>query len=111
VAGEKTKLKDFRTQVVQRDGLTVFAFLRPGSPYIQLLHVVGMYPDETTNDGDTSDYGFIGDRRNAFRQPTPVQILEKEWTWTTRKLSMDITLLEQFYAIPANKLRFCHQTT
>jgi hypothetical protein len=111
VGGEKTKLKEFRSQALQRDGLTVFAFLRPGSPYIQLLHAVGTYTGETTDNGDTSDYGFVGDRRDAFRQPTPVQIPEKAWTWTARKLVMDITLLEEFYAIPANKYRLYHQTT
>ena len=111
VAGEKQKLKEFRTQALQRDSLLVFAFLRPGSPHIQLLHAVGTYLGDETDGGETTDYGFVGDRRDAFRQPTPVQIPDKAWTWTTRKLVMDITLLEHFYASPANKHRLYHQTS
>ncbi len=52
----------------------------------------------------------MGDRRDAFRQPTPVCIDEKAWTWTARKLVADITLLEEFYTVPANKTRLYHQT-
>ena len=111
VAGEKQKLKEFRTEALQRNGLTVFAFLRPGSPHIQLLHAMGNYNGDETDGGETSDYGFVGDRRDAFRQPTPVHIPDKAWTWTTRKLIMDITVLEEFYATPANKHRLYHQST
>jgi hypothetical protein len=37
VAGEKQKAKEFRTHAIKRSTLTVFAFLRPGLSYIQLL--------------------------------------------------------------------------
>jgi hypothetical protein len=110
VAGEKQKAKEFWAHAIERSTLTVFAFLRPGSAYIQLLHAVGTCPDgEEGDEVRNKVFGFVGDQRDVFPQPTPVCIDEKAWTWTACKLVADITLLEEFYTVPANKTRLYHQ--
>ena len=106
VAGIASQAREFREQVLKTESLAAFAFLRPGSAHIQILHAMGTFTDHAA-DEETSDkdFGFVGDKRDPFRQPTPVHIPEKAWKWTTRKVVLDSTLLEMFYAIPANKSR------
>lgn len=43
VAGDATKIKAFRQDVTQQVDLVAFAFMRPSSPFIQVVHSIATY--------------------------------------------------------------------
>ena len=54
------------------------------------------------------DYGFVGDHSDIIPHPAAVLIEDKVWKWVTKKVNLDITPLEFFYAIPGNDRKFWH---
>ena len=109
IGGETTKIKAFRQDVLQQLDLVAFACMRPGSIYIQILHSAATF---AVQGGDAEmkgkDYGFIGDRTDFIPRPSAVLIEDKVWKWVSKKVSLDITPLEYFYAVPGNARKFWH---
>ncbi len=111
VAGDATKIKTFRNEVLQRLDVVVFAYMRPGSPIIQLLHSAATF---SMRGGDPDlrgrDFAFIGDRA-GFRSPVPVMLNpDLPWKWITKRLVLDIGPLEHFYVIQANARKLWQPT-
>ena len=106
------RMKTFRTEVLDSHDLVVFAFMRPGSAHLHLLHSLGVFQGPA-DDADLVGrvFGFVGDRTDSFRQPTAVGIPEKTWKLVTKKVVLDITILEEFYANPLNKHKLFHATS
>ena len=105
--GETTKLKTFKTEVLQHSGLTVFVFMRPGSPYLQLLHSPQTYHTHRQDDDlRGKDIAFVGDRTNNNYNPTAVILSEKApWAWAAKPFHLDPTTLEHFYSDQTNRAK------
>jgi hypothetical protein len=104
VAGDLTKIKAFQSEALQRSDLLAFGYMRPASPFIHILHTVGTF---SLPSGDEhyrgKDIAFVGDK-TEFATPTPIQLaLEQPWKWITKKITLDVGPLEQFYVNPTNK--------
>lgn len=103
VGGDTTKQKAFRQDATQQFDLVGFGFMRPSSPYVQILHSVATY---AVRGGDSEfhnkDFGYVGDR-TSLRTPTPVLLDDKLWKWVGKKVVHDIGPLEAFYTNPANR--------
>lgn len=86
VTGDATATKAFRGEVLQRSDLLVFAYMRPSSPFIHLLHTVGTFSLPGGDDHyKGKDIAFVGDRADS-RVPTPVVLAPMQpWTWITKK--------------------------
>lgn len=103
VDGEAAKAKTFRGEVLQRLDLVVFAYMRPGSSAIQLLHSAATF---SMHGADAElrgkDFAFIGDRKGP-RTPVPI-ILNPDlpWKWVNKKIVLDSAPYEEFYAVPTN---------
>ena len=99
---DNAKQKAFRQDVTQQVDLVALAFMRPSSPYIQVLHSIATY---AVRGGDSElhnkDFGYVGDR-TTLRTPTPVLLDDKVWKWVVKKVVLDIGPLELFYANPTN---------
>ena len=103
VQGDTARIKNFRTEVLQSRDLITFAYMRPGSAYIQFLHSASTF---SLHGGDQelrgSDFAFIGDRI-GFRQPAAILLgPDQPWKWDTKRAVMDVGRLEYFYANPDN---------
>lgn len=102
VAGDNARSKSFRQEVTQQVDLTAFGFMRPSSPYVQILHSVATYAVRGgSSDLHNMDFGFIGDRTD-FKLPTPVTLDEKIWKWEKKTMGLDVPPLEDYYAKPGN---------
>lgn len=102
VTGDSTKQKSFRTDVTQQVDLIVFGWMRPSSPYIQLLHSIATYAVRGgDSDCHNKDFGYVGDR-TSLRTPTAVVLDDKLWKWVGKKVVLDIVPVELFYANPDN---------
>lgn len=108
VAGDTTKIKSFRQEVTQQVDMTAFGFMRPSSPYVQILHSIATYAVRGgASSMHNADFGFIGDRTD-FKVPTPVAVDEKMWKWVTKKLGLDVPPLEAYYSTPGNEKLLYH---
>lgn len=108
IAGDKTKCKSFRQEVTQQFEVTPFGFMRPTSPFVQILHSIATYAVRGgTSDLHNMDFGFIGDRTD-FKIPTPVMLDEKMWKWERKTMGLDVPPLEEFYAKPGNSKLLYH---
>ena len=108
VAGDNAKSKSFRQEVTQQVDVTPFGFMRPTSPFVQILHSIATYAVRGgTSDLHNQDFGFIGDRTD-FRIPTPVMLDDKLWKWEKKTLGLDVPPLEGFYAKPGNEKLLYH---
>lgn len=107
VEGDSAKIKLFKTEVLQHSGMTVFVFMRPGSPFLQLLHSPQTYHTHRQDDDlRGKDIAFVGDRTNLNPNPTAVVLSEKApWTWVAKPFHLSATALEHFYADQANKTK------
>ena len=105
--GDATKLKLFKTEVLQHSGLVTFVFMRPGSPFLHLLHCPSTYQTHRKDDDlRGKDIAFVGDRTNLQQNPTAVVLSEKApWSWVTKPFELNPSQLEAFYAQEENKLR------
>ncbi len=103
--------RQFKNEVTQDLDLVAFAFMRPGSPIIQVIHSIATF---TARGGDADlhnkDFGFLGDR-TPLRTPAPVSVKEKLWKWVTKKAVIDSGTIEEFYANPTNARERFHSTT
>ena len=98
--GDPTKQKSFRTEVTQQVDLVVMGWMRPSSPYVQLLHSIATYAVRGgDSDCHNKDFGYVGDR-TSLRTPTAVVLDDKIWKWVGKKVGLDIGPLEQFYTNP-----------
>lgn len=108
VAGDSQKCKSFRQEVTQQVDTTPFGFMRPSSPFIQILHSVATY---AVRGGDSElhnmDYGFVGDRTD-IRLPSAVIVDDKMWKWVSKTLGLDVPPLEEYYAKPVNANQLYH---
>lgn len=103
VAGDTSKQKSFRHEVAQIMDLVAFGFMRPSSPYIQILHSVATFAARGGNsEFHNKDFGFVGDR-TQLRTPSPVLLDDKMWKWIGKKVTADVGPLEVFYSNPANR--------
>ena len=103
--GDATEVKSFRIEVTQQVDVVAFAYMRPASVYVQILHSLSTYAVRGSgSEWHGHDFGFIGDR-TALRIPMPVMIEEKLWKWFTKKLGMDVPPIQGYYAKPENKKR------
>ena len=112
VGGDNAKIKSFRQEVLQQLDLTAFAFMRPGSVYIQVLHSLATF---AVQGGDEEmkgkDFGFVGDRTELIPRPSAVLIEDKVWKWVNKKVVLDIAPLEFYYAVPGNARKLWHPPT
>jgi len=111
VDGEAAKAKAFRGEVLQRLDLVVFAYMRPGSSAIQLLHSAATF---SMHGADAElrgkDFAFIGDRKGP-RHPVPVLLNpDLPWKWLNKKIVLDSAPYEEFYAVPANARKLWQPT-
>ena len=108
VAGDTTKCKSFRLEVTQQVDVTPFGFMRPSSPFVQVIHSIATY---AVRGGDSElhnvDFGYTGDR-TTLRIPTPVIVDEKMWKWVSKTMGLDVPPLEQYYAVPGNSKLLYH---
>lgn len=107
IRGETQAIASFRTEILQQQQLTVFAFLQPKDFTIHLLHSPATYYARgATGPLKGKDIGFVGDR-SAFNTPAPIVLQpEKPWKWITKQGVNDDAVLNYFYANPANKGKF-----
>ena len=108
VEGDPAKIKVFKSEVLQRTDLLAFAYMRPASSFIHVLHTAGTF---SLPSGDEhyrgKEIAFVGDK-TEFMTPTPVQLApDQPWKWITKKIGMDIGPLELFFATPANAQKLC----
>ena len=104
--GEAAKLRTFRLEVTQQNDLVAFVFIRPSSPFLQVIHSIATYAVRGgTSDLHNKDFGFVGDRTD-LRIPAPVMLDEKLWKYVTKKVVLDIGPLEVFYAQLQNKRKW-----
>ena len=102
VGGDNAKVKLFRQEVTQQVDVTAFGFMRPTSPYVQIIHSIATYAVRGgTSDLHNMDFGFIGDRTD-FRIPTPIALDDKMWKWEKKTMGLDVPPLEAFYAKASN---------
>lgn len=102
VAADTAKMKAFRLEVTQQVDVTPFGFMRPSSPFIQVIHSIATYAVRGgQSDLHNVDFGFVGDR-TGLRLPTPVVLEEKMWKWVSKKMGLDVPPLEQYYANPSH---------
>lgn len=108
VGADTAKMKAFRLEVTQQVDVTPFGFMRPSSPFIQVVHSIATYAVRGgQSDLHNVDFGFVGDR-TGLRIPTPVILDDKMWKWVSKKLGLDVPPLEQYYANPANARLLYH---
>lgn len=110
VAGDSTKSKAFRQEVTQQVDTVPFAFMRPSSPFIQILHSIATY---AVRGGDSElhgkDFGFVGDR-TSLRVPSAVLVDDNMWKWMAKQLGLDVPPIQGFYANPANAKRLYYDS-
>ena len=108
VEGDNTKCKSFRLEVTQQVDVTPFGFMRPSSPFVQVIHLIATY---AVRGGDLElhnvDFGYTGDR-TTLRIPTPVIVDEKMWKWVSKTMGLDVPPLEEYYAKPGNTKLLYH---
>ena len=107
--GDPIRIKTFRTEALQQVDIVIFAYMRPSSPFINLLHSAAPF---SLPSGDMhyrgKDIGFVGDRTD-IRVPTPIVLApEQPWKWLTKRITLDIGPLDLFYADPENATKFYH---
>jgi hypothetical protein len=108
VAGDTAKCKAFRVDVTQQVDVTPFGFMRPSSPFIQILHSISTYAVRGgVSDLHNVDFGFAGDR-TSLRIPTPVVVDEKMWKWVSKTMGLDVPPLEEYYAKAGNDKLLYH---
>lgn len=106
--GDTAKMKSFRQEVTQQVDVTPFGFMRPASPFVQVLHSIATYAARGgESDLHNVDFGFVGDRTDR-RLPTPVLVDDKMWKWVGKKLGLDVPPLEAYYSNPANAKTLYH---
>lgn len=105
--GEAAVFKAYKAEVLQHSGLVVFAFMRPGSASIHLIHSPQTYITHR-NDDDLrgKDIAFVGDRTHLQPAPPAIVLSEKSpWSWITKPFHLDQSVMEHFYANEDNKLK------
>ena len=104
VKGETQAIASFRTEMLQQQQLTVFAFVQPKDLTIHLLHSPATYYARgATGPLKGKDIGFVGDR-SEFNTPAPVILQpEKPWKWITKQAVQDDVIFNYYYANPANQ--------
>ena len=109
---DATRAKSFRDEVLSSDKLLVFAYMRPGSAFVQLLHSLNVFSAENGEEEIQGQvFGFLGDRTTGIIRPIPASIPDKVWKWLARKVVLDTTPLEQFYSVPANAKKLYQPTS
>lgn len=107
---DAAKSRAFRQEVTQQVEVTPFAFMRPSSPFVQILHSVATY---AVRGGDSElhgkEFGFIGDR-TSLRIPTPVMVDDSMWKWFTKQVGMDVPPIQGFYANKDNAKRLYYDS-
>jgi hypothetical protein len=103
------RAKMFRKEVLNGDGLLVFAYMRPGSVFVHLLHSITIFSADGGEDEIQGQvFGFLGDRTTGIIRPIPTGVPDKLWKWLPRKVILDTAPLETFYSVPANAKKLYH---
>lgn len=105
--GEAIVFKTYKAEVLQHSGLVVFAFMRPGSASIHLIHSPQTYITHRHDDDlKGKDIAFVGDRTHLQPSPPAIVLSEKSpWNWITKPFYLDQTAMESFYANDNNKFK------
>ncbi len=110
VGGDSSRLKTFRQEILQQLDIIAFAFMRPGSIYIQVMHSPRTF---SHHGGDPElrghDFAFVGDRDLA-QNPNAVSLDDKMWKWVSKQMVLNITVLDLFYANPGNATKLYRQS-
>lgn len=110
VGGDATKIKAFRQEVTQQVDLVAFAFMRPSSPYVQILHSIATYAVRGgASELHGRDFGFVGDRTD-IRTPTAIMMDDTMWKWMAKQMGMDVPPIQGYYTNPLNAKRLYHDT-
>ena len=109
VAGESAKLKAFRQEAMQQQGLVVFAYMKPNSPFVHYLHSAAtFFAPGGVADLRAKEIGFLGDKM-PFQTPTPIILTTQQpWKWVRKKIVHDPVALELFYALAQNVSSLWH---
>jgi hypothetical protein len=110
VGGDAAKIKAFRQDVTQQVELVAFAFMRPSSPFIQVVHSIATYAVRgAASELHGRDFGFVGDRTN-LRTPTAIVVEDTMWKWMAKQMGMDVPPIQGFYANPLNAKRLYYDS-
>jgi hypothetical protein len=99
VKGEDTKTKSFAEQVLVKQQFQAFAFMKPGSPWVQMGHGIGKFfaYTNTVPELEGKVLMFVGDR-GKNRDPGLVQPpVQTTWKWVTANVVMDTAALAAFH--------------
>ena len=98
VHGDATKGKAFKAEILQAMDLRVFAFMRPKSAFITLVHSSAtFFAMGAPTDLQKKDIAFVGDR-TPYHNPQPVLLGErKAWEWLTKDIILDSNALVQYF--------------
>ena len=103
--GDAASIKAFRNEALQQMELCVFAYMRPHSPFVHLMHSAATF---FATGGDSfykgKDIGFARDK-TITQTPTPVILKQDQWKWVTKRVVLDVVRLDGFYSNPTN----CHK--
>lgn len=100
--------KRFREDAQGYPHLLVFATMRKKSPFVHLIHSVGIYPRVPGADPDWQgkSVGFLGDR-TKFANPQMVELgRTTAWGWEDQQVSRDGIAMTAYYGDTANRERF-----
>ncbi len=88
-----------------------FAYMRPSSPYIHLVHSAATFSLPSSDDHYRGkDIAFVGDPTDCC-VPTLVKLAQiQPRTWIAKKIVLDCAAFEEFYANPDNKNKLFHST-
>ena len=81
----------------------VFAMMKKGSPYVNLLHSAAQFVGDPFNYAEhQNDYiGFVGDRIRG-ENPHAVVIHDNTWAWTSVDVVPTVHALDAFFGDHAN---------
>lgn len=100
--------KRFREDAQGYPQLLVFGTMRKKSPFVHLMHSVGIYPRVPRADPEWQgkSIGFLGDR-TRFSNPQMVELgRTTAWGWEDQQVSRDGIAMTAHYGTPANRERF-----
>ena len=98
-ASYATKWEDFGRQVIASISLRVMGWIKPGAPYIHLIHTIGVFWEMGTLSPHKDDtIGFLGDF-TRMGPPRPMNIPPQNgWRYEERDICVDGLAMNDYYA-------------
>ena len=90
---------DIRDSVITQTSPMFFVFTNVGSPFIQLVHLVGKFGVEPFGPAEYQGrvIGFVGDRTQGVNSAA-ILVEDDIWKWTKAKVMPDVVKLVRFYS-------------